>query len=250
MKKVSELFLSAVLFLCLFFPSAVKAGDFSVGAGGGFSSSPYKGHDDSIMPFPLVFYEGERFFVRGLGAGVHIWKGDNQEISAGLSYSFFHFDPDSTDDDQLGRLDERYATATIDLLYRLRTQWGTASLKVSRDILGHSDGFTADASYRLPFSVGRVRLTPGVGVQWASQEQLDYYFGVSSRESQKSGLAEYSPSNAFSPYLSLDAGYSLTESWSLGAGAQVVFLNDEIKDSPMVDSSELLIMSVSAKYTF
>lgn len=250
MKRIFEFFLSAVLLICVFFPAAAQAGGFSLGAGGGFSSSPYKGHDDSIMPFPLVFYEGERFFIRGLSAGVHLWKGNNQEISTGLSYSFFHFDSDSTSNDQLKMLDDRYATATIDLMYRLRTQWGTASLKVSRDILGHSDGFTADASYRLPIVIGQVQLTPGAGVQWASKEQLDYYFGVSSRESRKSGLEEYSPSNAFSPYLGLDVGYSLSESWSAGAGAQVLFLNDEIKDSPMVDSSELIITTISVKYTF
>ena len=130
------------------FPAAAGAGDLSIGVLGVYSSSPYKGHDDTILPFPLISYEGERFFFRGVGAGVHLWKGEDQEVPLGLSYAGMQFDHSKTDDSRMKRLDDRYYTLTVDAYYTLRTDRGKAGVKASQDILSNSEGIVLDLWYK------------------------------------------------------------------------------------------------------
>ena len=245
-------FRSLVLLVCavMGFPAAATGGELSLGLLGVYSSSPYKGHDDTILPFPLISYEGERFFFRGVGGGVHIWKDENQELLVGLSYAGMQFDHSKTDDNRLKRLDDRYSTVTVDAYYSLRTDWGNAGVKASQDILGNSEGFVVDLWYKHPFSVGQLTVVPGIGMQWDSERQADYYYGVSASESRKSGLEEYDAKNAVSPYLSLDINYALTDNWNLTAGGKMLFLSDEIQDSPMVDDSKQFDASVGVVYSF
>ena len=207
-------------------------------------------HDDTFLPLPIISYEGERFYVRGLSAGVHIWKNEMHEVSLGLSYSALSFDSSKTDDRRLKKLEDRYSSIDADLQYNLRTDYGHAGIKVSRDILGNSDGFSAEAYYKYPFSIGQVYISPGAGVRWDSQEQIDYYYGVSSRESRRSGLDKYDPDGGFSPFLSLEADWCFTENWSVMAGGRVDFLSSEIKDSPMVDDDQIFSATIGIKYTF
>ena len=53
-------------------PTLPFDGELTLGAGGSVSSSPYKGYGPDWLPFPMITYEGERFFIRGYTAGVKI----------------------------------------------------------------------------------------------------------------------------------------------------------------------------------
>lgn len=79
------------------------------------------------------------------------------------------------------------------------------------DILDNSDGFVGDLAYLYRFSIDSWTLTPGVGVSWSSKDQNSYYYGVSRGESARSGLAEYNPSDSWSPYLELSANYNINQ---------------------------------------
>ena len=179
---------------CVFLLSVATpatAADVSVGLGGTWQSSPYKGHDDTILPVPLIHFEGERFYVRGLDAGVHIWRNETHAISLGASYFGLAFDSSKTDDRSLKRLDDRYSTLNLYLQYTLQTNYGHAGVRVLRDVLGNSDAFSAEAYYKYPFMFGPVYVSPGAGIRWDSEDQLDYYFGISSNEARKSGLERH-----------------------------------------------------------
>lgn len=253
MRKMLKIMMScavAVLGFMPWAPGAACAADFSAGLGGGYASSPYKQHDGTILPFLPLFYEGERFYLNAFGAGAFIWKGEMQDISVGLSYSALAFDSDKTDDTRLQKLDDRHATILASAQYRLRTGFGHLGLRVSRDILGKSDGFSAELSYMYPFEFGSVRLSPGAGMRWDSKEQVDYYYGVSGTEARKSGLNRYRPDGAFSPYVSLAAQWAFADKWSLNAGGEVLFLGSEIQDSPMVDKARTFSVGIALNYTF
>lgn len=250
MRTFAKLSMLLLFYFCLGMPVAANAAEISVGLGGGWSSSPYKDHDDNISPIPIIFYESDRFYVRGLSAGVHLWKGEIQEVSLGLSYNPMVFDSSKTDDRHLKRLDDRYSSLNADLLYNLRTDYGHVGIKISRDILGNSDGFSAETYYKYPFSLGPVSIAPGAGVRWDSEEQIDYYYGVSSKEARRSGLEKYDPDGGFSPFLSLEANWRFAENWSLMASGRVDFLGSEIKDSPMVDDDQVFKIFTGVKYNF
>ena len=44
--------------------------NLSLGLGAVYSSTPYRGADSEITPFPLLGYEGERLFLRGTKLGL------------------------------------------------------------------------------------------------------------------------------------------------------------------------------------
>ena len=71
--------------LVLVFGQNAFEGDLSLSAGAYATSTAYKGMDTKVLPMPLVRYEGERFFVEGLTAGVYLWKDEMQKVSAGVS---------------------------------------------------------------------------------------------------------------------------------------------------------------------
>lgn len=79
------------------------------------------------------------------------------------------------------------------------------------DILDNSDGFVGDLAYLYRFSIDSWTLTPGAGMSWNSKDQNSYYYGVSRGESARSGLAEYNPSDSWSPYLELSANYNINQ---------------------------------------
>ncbi|MGL4209371.1 MAG: MipA/OmpV family protein [Candidatus Adiutrix sp.] len=247
MKQKISFILGFLIFLC---PYQAMADDLSLGLGLAYSTSPYKGHDDLVLPAPVIIYNGEHLFFRGLSGGVHLLNEKSYNLSLGLSYLPHHFKPSNTDDKALKQLDRRRSTLAFDLIYALRTDFGHFGLKASQDILGHSEGQLVNLSYAYPFDFDPLLLRTGAGLSWASAKHLRYYYGISSQESQKSGLMEYEPNQAISPYLSLDATYRLTQHLNLNAGSQLTFLNSEIKNSPMVDSSRIFSAYMGVAYNF
>lgn len=240
----------AVLLAAASCPTGAEAAGLTLGAGGAYTTSPYRGHDDYLVPIPLIFYEGERFYLRGLSGGVHILKDDWYEFSLGLSYYGLKFDNGKTDNRRMKRLDDRDSTVTADLQFMLRTAYGNPGIKFSQDILGNSKGQMVDLFYRYPIQLGQVVLSPGGGLHWDSERQTDYYYGISSKESRRSGLEKYDPDSAFSPYLTFDVAWSFAENWRLMGGGRVTFLSDEIKDSPMVNESYVYSTFAGISYSF
>lgn len=65
------------------------------------------------------------------------------------------------------------------------------------------------------YTNGGLTVTPGIGVQWNSENQNEYYYGVSRKESARSGLRGYNPNDSWSPYLELSASYNFLGDWSV-----------------------------------
>lgn len=240
----------AVIVSILICPALSQAGDFSLGLGAGYRSSPYKSYDGQVFPAPFIHYEGERFYWRGLSGGIKLLNTGGHELSAGLLYDLQSFRAKDSDDPALKQLRNRQASVNVLISYLRYGDYGTAGVIFSQDISGHSKGRGLDAFYQYSFDLGKLYLKPGVGLRWESAEKLKYYYGVSRSESLRSGLSGYEPESALSPYLSLDAGFTLTEAWSLAAGAELHFLSGEVKDSPMVDAPSVVGGHLGLKYSF
>lgn len=248
MRKISCLILSG---LCLLFTlsAPLAAADVSLGLAAAWQSSPYKGHDDSFLPIPLLNIEGERFYLHGPDLGVHLLKSDHQSLSFGLAYSGLSFDGDDTDDARLKKLESRDPSADAYLHYALRGDYGRAGLRLFHDILGKSGGAAAEAYYKYPISLEAVNITPGAGLRWDSEDVLDYYYGVSANEARRSGLNEYTAEAGLSPFVSLEMSWQFTERWGVIAAQRLQFLSREAEDSPMVDSGQVFSSMVGLNYS-
>lgn len=251
MKKIA--FICLAIFMASTYSSAAHAENkISVSGAAVWLSSPYKGHDNLLIPFPMIHWEAKYGYVRGYEAGVFLWTNDNktQELSTGLRIGRLAFDHDDTDNRQLALLDDRDRALDAYIQYILRTDYGTMGASLAHDVTGNADGFVADIFYRYPIHLGALSITPGAGIQWTSADRTDYYYGISSSEARRSGLSSYDPDSTFSAFLSLGSKFMITEQISLFGAIQVNLLGDEVKDSPMVDEDTTTSATFGITYSF
>lgn len=223
---------------------------FNAGIGGTMITSEYKGMSSGGTFLPLIGYEGEYLYLRGLAGGVHLYRNGWLEFNVQLSYLPQHFYADNSDSWAMRRLDDRYSSMLAGVNARITSPWGILSLTGSADVLGYSNGVLLDGNYSLPLPIGPVMLVPTVGVQWADVNYNDYYYGVSASEARKSGLHTYDPESSFTPYAQLTAKMDFTEHWSAFASCRAMFLTSEVTDSPMVEDSEKYAISLGVMYGF
>ncbi|WP_411706433.1 MipA/OmpV family protein [Edaphovirga cremea] len=229
---------------------AAHANTFTLGASALVSPDPYRGNQDRVYPVPVINYEGDSFYFRSLMAGYYLWKDDANRLSINAYFLPLHFKPSDSDDDRMKTLDRRRATLVAGVTYSHFADWGIVRTSFSGDTLDYSNGLIADAAYLYRFRLDKWTLTPGVGVTWNSSNQNDYYYGVSSAESSRSGFDSYSPSDSFEPYVELSVNYTINTNWNAFFMGRYVHMADEIQDSPMVDKSYTGVVWTGVSYTF
>ena len=210
--------------------------EVNAGAGVGVVEHPYKQYDADVYPVPVISYESDNFWFHGLGGGYYLWNDTNDKLSVTAYWSPMYFKPGDSDNSQMRKLDRRKSTMMAGLSYVHNTQYGFLRTTLAGDTLDNSNGITG--IWRLyRYTNGNLTLTPGIGVEWNSDNQNEYYYGVSKHESNRSGMRSYDPDSSWNPYLELAANYRFLGDWSVYGIARYTRLSDEITDSPMVDKS-------------
>lgn len=245
--KVSAL---AVLFSVGCSSVVAQAAPLGVGAAVIYSQSPYKGGDDHYLPFPNINYDGDSFYIHGLQGGYYLWKDPANQLSLTILGSSQNFKRGDTNNRQLKQLDNRRMTMMGGLAYRHVAEWGIVRTMIAGDMLDNSDGFLGDMAYLYRFQQGAFSLIPGIGVQYNSSNQNDYYYGVSYAESRRSGLEHYKADDSWNPYLELTANWAINRSWNATVGGRYTRLSSEVKDSPMVSKSSQASVWTGLSYTF
>jgi outer membrane protein len=224
--------------------------EWSVGLAGTVGVTPYKDYDTLWTPFPLISYEGQYAYVRGFNAGIKFVNLEFLELSAFVGYDDTSFDSSASSDRRLRKLSNRYDSAVAGLEVRLITPYGMLHADGAQDVLGHSKGLNGTVGYKHSLEYGDLELIPSLGFQWNSAGYNDYYYGVSGRESRKSGLKSYDAGAGVSPYVGITLDYSLSDAWEIFCSGEVLFLSHAIKDSPMVDRSSTYTVTTGLLYNF
>lgn len=231
--------------------TAVQAeSKLTLGAGVGVIQHPYKQYSNDVVPVPVLTYESENFWFRGLGGGYYLWNDGTDQLSLTAYWLPMYFKPSDSDSHKLRRLDSRHSTMMAGISWFHHTQYGSLRTTLSGDTLDKSNGLIWDLGWIYRYTNGNLTLTPGIGVEWNSDNMNDYYYGVSHKESRKSGLRDYSADGGWNPYLELSANYRFLGNWSVYGTARYTRLSDEITDSPMVDKSWTGLLSTGVTYTF
>lgn len=239
------------LALSLLLPLSAGAEDeFSIGIGTSVSVSPYRNYDVQWMPLPILSYEGEYAYLRGLSAGVKVVNLEFLELSAFAAYDATEFDHHATDNNQLNKLDDRYSSLAVGVGARLLTPVGMFHAKIAGDVISNSNGFTGDAGWIYSWEQGALEVMPALGLYWNSDKYNDYYYGVCGKEAEKSGLGRYSASSGFSPYVGLTVDVEFYENWDVFCSAEITFLDREIRKSPMVNKSHTESLTTGISYSF
>ena len=221
-----------------------------IGAGGYWGTSEYKGITGGIKPMPAFNYDSQYAYIRGMNAGVHLIHNKRHEFNIQLTYLSQGYSADSSNDDKMKLLDDRFSSLGGGVNYVVKTKYGVVQSTLTTDLLGVSNGVTAIVAYVVPWHDGAWDIIPSIGLHWTDANYNRYYYGVSKHESKKSGLRSYEPGSAISPGAQLTMKYNFIGNWNVFAHAGLTVLGGAIRYSPMVDSDIKASGSIGIMYEF
>ncbi|HHO0850063.1 TPA: MipA/OmpV family protein [Escherichia coli] len=239
-----------VALFALPFMASATASELSIGAGAAYNESPYRGYNENTKAIPLISYEGDSFYVRQTTLGFILSQSEKNELSLTASWMPLEFDPADNDDYAMQQLDKRDSTAMAGVAWYHHERWGTVKASAAADVLDNSNGWVGELSVFHKMQIGRLSLTPALGVLYYDENFSDYYYGISESESRRSGLASYSAQDAWVPYVSLTAKYPIGENVVLMASAGYSELPEEITNSPMIDRNESFTFVTGVSWRF
>ncbi|MFQ1016712.1 MipA/OmpV family protein [Gilliamella sp. BG7] len=222
----------------------------SIGGGVGWSNSPYKSYSANYYPIPHIDYDNGLFFIDDLSAGIYAYNQDNQSVSIGARYLSNEFKPHDSDNHQLRLLDSRHSTLLAEIEYSIDTNWGSFSSSVGTDVLNKSNSILVNADYTVPYMQGNLIVAPTIGINWANNRHNNYYYGISHKESSRSGLRYFNANESLTPYAEIAAQYSLNQNIATFGGVHIDRLTGDAADSPMVDNSTVTSIYMGVSYSF
>ncbi|MBV7534325.1 MipA/OmpV family protein [Duganella sp. sic0402] len=238
-------------------PQGPRAG-WGLGVGVVVSSAEYAGEDRRIIPVPLVSYESERFFWRGISGGVHLYRQQGFSLDATLSARFSGIDKKDFGVRELAErginrdlLEDRKDSVDIGLAAGWSGDWGKLDLGIKRDAGSASKALEGSVKYGYPVKLGGTRITPHAGVSFMSKKMANYYYGTLASEVAR-GVVDYRPGNAAVPVIGVDVMHPLNNEWMLIGGLSYRALPSKLKNSPLVEKdtngSASLIFAVSRSF--
>lgn len=236
--------------------SSNVAANVTLGIGAGYSTQPYRGVSNDVIPLPVVSYQGDQFFLQNTKAGYYLWNDGQQKVNMNISYHPQSFKGSDSDDIRMQQLDRRRDTAMMGLGYSVNGAFGQLSADVSADILNRSRGIIGDINYGYAINQDLLTVTPTAGLDFANRKYNDYHFGISGDESRRTSLTgigtlpAYDAGSSVTPYMGVNVNFALTGGWNLFGIAQHKFLSSQVKDSPMITQSGQTLVGGGVSYSF
>jgi outer membrane scaffolding protein for murein synthesis (MipA/OmpV family) len=145
----------------------------------------------------------------------------------------YDFGRDSDDDKHLHGLGDIGAGAVLGL--DLAYDWDPVQFTVALDkTLGGANGFTAEfgAAYSVGFDDFQFSIGPSF--TWADGNAMESYFGVSDRQSRRSGLSRFDADAGIKRVdLELTGLYMIDEHWLVRGEVTLGYLTGDAADSPV-----------------
>ncbi len=212
-----------------------------LGAGVLIYDTPYVGEGTKVTGVPIVYWEEEHFFARGMKAGAILGKMDEYEYNIFMSPRLLGYD--SSDSNALRGMQDREWSLDLGLgmVYRPESIKGSeVNLSFSHDILNEHKGYDFKLTASKLFDLKPLFIKPAIGVEWQSEELVDYYYGVRPSEARV-GRPAYQGDSAVNFLTSCDFYLALSEDWLVVTSVGVWFLDSDIKKSPIVDEKQTIV---------
>ena len=221
----------------------------SVGIATAISESPYQDVENEPLPFPMVTYHTDTFYIQGLEIGYKLVNFDLLKLNAIINPVFKNLDPG--DSIYLNGMDKRYRTIDAGIkLVIAPIPLVKLSAKLRADTLGVYEGYMSELKINVlvPLSKSFIIML-SYGKQNYSSDYVNYYFGVKASEATAS-RAEYIPSSSEITTTSANFIYNFTDKLGASLGINQAKLGDEIKNSPIVDKDKTTSYFMALTYKF
>lgn len=220
----------------------------SLGVNLGYTNHAYKA-DNTISISPQGFYDNNRWYIEGGEAGFYPYKDSKHHSRVGIAYDGGGFDADDAHGDIKG-LNERKVSVMAHLSHMYITPVGGLKAKIATDALGRHDGTAITLSHISRFKKDDFTIYPSFGVVWRDKNYNDYYYGVSTNETTRTGIPTYQAGSGFNPFVSAMVYYDLNSQFELFVNGRVEWLSSAQKNSPIVDGSVESVARFGVNYKF
>lgn len=252
--KTGKWLLMLLAAICLIAP-VVQAADVSVGGGIGVTPD-YEGSEDyTLVPVPAADIKfGNKMFVKLLGLNLRANLLPNSMWQLGPVYNY-RGERKDVKNNAVDDMKDVDGTGELGVFGGLVYNKWFASLELLSDMGNAHDGWYSKlkGGYNWVLDESLV-LSIGASATYADDDYMQTYFGVSARDSQRSGLDRYKAKAGIKDVgLNLGANLKITQNWSArGIASYTQLLGDASDDSPVVDegSAGQLFWAVMAIYSF
>ena len=224
-----------------------KQEGLSAGPGVVIFDKPYEGMGTETQVFPYISYQVQNFFVRGTSVGYRLYDNEGLAFDVLAGWRFNGYEED--DSRYLDGMDDRDKTLELGGAVTYDDGFGVTRFTFFNDVLGRHDGHVLELSYGKMFNPKGLAIKPSVGLSWQSENFVDYYYGVRSKESLPT-RPRYDASETLNAFMSLHFAYRIDESWNVFTGFKYEFLDDEITESPIVDQHHQISWMFGFSYDF
>ncbi|RUO44154.1 hypothetical protein CWE15_03030 [Aliidiomarina taiwanensis] len=199
----------------------------------------YKGRNRDNYVFPVLGYESERLYFRGIELGYRLLSSRSQELAIVSGIGGKRFDPKKNNNAELQQLDKRDFRLETGLKFTQRTPYGRFTAESRVNVRDFDTGYQSTLGYFYSFSPSprQWQLGPRLDVSYVSGSYTDYFYGISQAEAGRSGLSAYDSNSSWNVAISLEGFVRLNERWSLAGTIKRSFLDDAIRNSPMTEGS-------------
>ncbi len=194
---------------------------------------------------PSNFFINTNSFATAAKSGNEPAAEENPVIDLGENISLVAPD-DETPQEREER--DRHTAGMGGLEYYLFTPVVDVQLVLLSDFTAVHYGEEARISLGKYWANGRHHVSASVGAIWQSSEIINYYYGVTSAEADEQG--PYSTDAAWTPLVSVDWNYQLTERWDVRLLANYRQLPDEIAASPLINDNKVITVFIGGVYHF
>ena len=226
--------------------SQADATTWGLGLGVGVQRSPYRDYGNKTSALPILLYNSKHFRVAGTTADFKLGTVSQFDFSLRAKYSNEGYK--SGDATVLNGMDERKDGFWLGGAAAWRAPFAKFTLEWLK-AAGNSDGQTVKLGVERGFTVGRVKLTPHLGVSWMNNDYVNYYYGVKSAEAT-STRAAYTGKSTTNTSVGLRTDYSLTKAQSMFLDLSVTHYGSGITGSPLVDRSTAPGLRLGYLYKF
>lgn len=199
------------------------------------------------MAIPLLMLSGEQFFIRGTGAGVHVYQNGQLSVDLLGKYKFDAYK--AGDSASLVGIKDRNGTVEAGVTVNWRFEQAVLSCKGFTDLLNEHGGQEINFRIRKPVRWRMLFFDPYLGISLLSDNFSTYYYGVDSTEAI-AGRSEYDPGWTVNWQAGLALRVGLTRNIMFNTLFGLEILDHEITDSPIVDQDALFFGMAGIAFGF
>ena len=187
-------------------------------------------------------------WFKGKSLGVNLLKRDGWTAGPLVAKSSSR---DDDDNDKLDGLDDIDSSIEVGGFAKYRKKPFRFELDIRHDPGSGHEGALIEAGAGFAFPFDKPLFVAMAQTTWASDNYMESFFGISTKESGRSGLKEFDADSGIKDIgIKLTSGFSFRENWKMGLSFQYKRLLGDAADSPIVDDEDQFLAGMSIMYSW